>query len=70
MSDPAPAPYIGGTADSRCDSALARGQSPHELEVEGADRGMLVPGPLSASGPVFGRIGTAVERFLDEMVWP
>ena len=70
MSVPAPAPYIGGIADSRWDSALARGQSPHALEVEGAARGMLVPSPLSASGPVFGRIGTAVERFLDEMVWP
>jgi hypothetical protein len=69
MSDPAPAPYIGGTADSMWDSALARDQSPHVLEVEGADR-VLVPGPLSASGTVFGRIGTAVERFLDEMVWP
>jgi hypothetical protein len=70
MGDPAPAPYIGGTADSRWDSAPARGQSPHALEVEGADHGMLVPGPLSASGPEFGRIGTAVERFLDEVVWP
>jgi hypothetical protein len=70
MSDPAPAPYIGGTADSMWDSALARGQSPHALEVEGADHGMLVPDPLPASGPVFGRSGTAVERFLDEVVWP
>jgi len=31
---------------------------------------MLVPSPLSASGPVFSRIGTAVELFLDEVVWP
>jgi hypothetical protein len=31
---------------------------------------MLVPDPLPASGPMFGRSGTAVERFLDEVVWP
>ncbi|HKA68210.1 MAG TPA: alpha/beta hydrolase [Actinomycetes bacterium] len=66
----APALYIGGTADSMWDGALARSLSPHVLEVEGADHGMFVPGQLSASGAVFGRIGAAVERFLDEVVWP
>lgn len=66
----APALFVGGTADSLWDGALARSLSPHVLEVEGADHGMFVAGPLSDSGAVFGRIGAAVERFLDEVVWP
>ncbi|HEX2499567.1 MAG TPA: alpha/beta hydrolase [Actinomycetes bacterium] len=66
----APALHVGGTADSMWDGALARSLSPHVLEVEGADHGMFVPGPLSDSGAVFGRIGAAIERFLDEVVWP
>lgn len=65
----APALYVGGTADSMWDGALARSLSPHVLEVEGADHGVFVPGPLSASGAVFGQIGAAVERFIDEVVW-
>ena len=66
----APALLIGGTADSMWDSTVARGLSEHVLEIEDADHGMFVPGPLSASGAAFGRIGAAVERFLDEVVWP
>jgi len=65
----APALLVGGTADSMWDGTVARSLSEHVLEVEGADHSMFVPGGLSASGAVFGRIGSAVERFLDDVVW-
>jgi hypothetical protein len=69
----ASAPYllVGGTADELAwDGELARKLSPHVLEVDGADHGMFVPGPLAGSAAVLGRVVTAVERFLDEVVWP
>jgi hypothetical protein len=69
----ASAPYllIGGTADELAwDGALARELSPHVCEVDGADHGMFVPGPLANSAEVLGVVATAVERFLDEVVWP
>jgi hypothetical protein len=40
------------------------------LEVDGADHGLYVPGPLAASAAVVGRLATAVERLLDGTVWP
>lgn len=69
----ASAPYllIGGTADEPAwDGELARKLSPHVLEVDGADHGMFVPGPLAGSAAVLGQVATAVEGFLDEVVWP
>jgi hypothetical protein len=69
----ASAPYllIGGTADDLAwDGDLARKLSPHVFEVDGADHGMHVPGPLAASAAVLGLVATAIERFLDEVVWP
>lgn len=66
----APCLLIGGTADEGWDGALARKLSPHVLEIDGADHGMYVPGPLAASAAVLGLVATAVERFLDEVVWP
>jgi hypothetical protein len=69
----ASAPYllVGGTADELAwDGDLARKLSPHVFEVDGADHGMFVPGPLAASATVLGLVATAVERFLDEVVWP
>jgi hypothetical protein len=67
---PAPCLLIGGTADaSMWDGALARKLSPYVFEVDGADHAMHVPGPLAASAAVLGLVVTAVERFLDEVVW-
>lgn len=57
-------------ADKLWDGALARKLSPYVLEVADADHGMYVPGPLAASAAVLGRVATAVEKFLDEVVWP
>jgi hypothetical protein len=65
----APFLLVGGTADSLWDSALARELTQYVLEVEGADHGMYVPGPLAASTAVLGQVATAVENFLDEVVW-
>jgi predicted alpha/beta-hydrolase family hydrolase len=69
----ATAPYllIGGTADDLAwRPGLARELTPHVLEVDGADHGMRVRGPLAATAAVLGLVATAVERFLDEVVWP
>jgi hypothetical protein len=66
----APFLLIGGTADKSWDSVLAPELTPHVLEVEGADHGMYVPGPLARSAAVLGEVATAVENFLDDVVWP
>lgn len=66
----APFLLVGGTADESWDSALAHRLSPHVLEVDGADHGMCVPGPLTQSIAVLGRVVAAMEEFLEEIGWP
>jgi pimeloyl-ACP methyl ester carboxylesterase len=66
----APCLLVGGTADEWWDGAAARKLSPHVYEVDGAGHGLMVPGPLAGSAAVLGQVATAVERFLDETVWP
>ncbi|MFG3706448.1 alpha/beta hydrolase [Micromonospora sp. NPDC047670] len=66
----APFLLVGGTADKVWDSGLARRLSPHVLEVEGADHGMYVPGPLTESIAVLSQVVLAVEEFLDTIGWP
>jgi hypothetical protein len=65
----APFLLVGGTADQLWDPTLARELTPYVLEVEGADHGMYVPGRLAASAAVLGQVATAVEDFLDDVVW-
>ena len=71
-SSPVTAPFllVGGSADQAWDGTLARRLSPHVLEVPGADHGMYVPGPLTDSIAVLGRVVTAVEGFLEAIDWP
>jgi hypothetical protein len=52
------------------DGALARRLTPHVLEIQDADHGMYVPGPLTASIGVLGRMVAAVQEFLDAIGWP
>ena len=59
-----------GTADDIWDGGLARRLSPHVLEVDGADHGMYVPGPLAESIAVLARVVVAVQEFLDAIDWP
>jgi hypothetical protein len=66
----APSLLVGGTADSMWNGAVARRLSPYVLEVEDADHGMCLPGPLTASIAVLGRIVVAVDEFLDTIDWP
>jgi hypothetical protein len=66
----APLLLIGGTADPMWDGALARRLSPHVLEVAGANHGMEVPGPVTATIAVLGRMVAAMEQFLDAIAWP
>ncbi|MEV1175448.1 hypothetical protein [Nonomuraea sp. NPDC049784] len=60
---------VGGTADDFWDGALARELTPYVLEVADAGHGMMVPGPLFRSAEVLGQVTTAVEAFLDDVVW-
>jgi len=66
----APFLLVGGTADRMWDGELARRLTPYVLEVEGADHGMQVPGPLIDTIAVLPRVVTAMEEFLDAIGWP
>lgn len=67
----APVLLIGGTADRLAwRGDRARSLTPHVVEVADADHDLCVPGPLAASATVLGLVATAVERFLDDVVWP
>ena len=66
----APFLVVGGTADTMWDGATARRLSPYVLEVDGADHGMCVPGPLTNSVTVLGRVVAAMDEFFDEIGWP
>jgi pimeloyl-ACP methyl ester carboxylesterase len=66
----APLLLVGGTADPMWNGDLARRLSPHVLEVEGANHGMSLPGPLTDSIAVLGRMVVAIEEFLDAVGWP
>jgi hypothetical protein len=66
----APFLLVGGTADAMWSGAVARRLSPYVLEVEGADHGMCLPGPMTASIAVLGRVVVAVDEFLDVIDWP
>jgi predicted alpha/beta-hydrolase family hydrolase len=67
-----PCLLVGGTADGFWDGQAAR-SLPAEVvevvEVDGADHRMFVPGRLGASAAVLGQVITAVEDFLDNVVW-
>lgn len=60
---------VGGTADEFWDGALARRLTSHVLEIADADHGLMVPGPLRRSAEVLGHVVTAIETFLDDVVW-
>ncbi len=66
----APLLLVGGTNDPVWDGALARQLSPHVLEVDGADHGMYIQGPLADSIEVLKQVVVAVEEFLDTIAWP
>jgi len=61
---------LDGIGDALWDGAKARRLSPYVLEVEGADHGMQVPGPVGESVAVLGRVVTAMDEFLDAIAWP
>jgi hypothetical protein len=63
---------VGGTADQvgGWDPVLVRSLGSHVHEVPDGDHALMVPGPLAESARVLGEVMTAVERFLDEVVWP
>jgi len=68
----ATAPFLlaGGTADDYWDGDVARSLTSHVVEIPGLDHRMFAPGPLKESAAALGEVITAVERFLDDVVWP
>ncbi len=66
----APFLLVGGTADRAWAGPVARRLTPHVFEVDGADHGMYVPGPVTASIAVLAQVVDAVAEFLDEISWP
>ena len=65
-----PGLLAGGTADRFWDGRAARSLPADVVEIDGADHGMFVPGRLAASAAALGQVITAVEDFLDHIVWP
>jgi hypothetical protein len=65
----APCLIVGGTGDAMWDSALAHRLSRHVLEIEGADHGMSVPGPLTETIAVLDRVVVEMDGFLDTIDW-
>jgi hypothetical protein len=60
---------VGGSADQFWDGQVARSLADADvLEIDGADHGMFVPGPLAASAAALGQVSTAVEDFLDRVL--
>lgn len=68
----APFLLVGGTADDFAWAPdLARELSPHICEIAGANHGMFIDdAPLAESMNALGQVGTAIEIFLDTVVWP
>jgi hypothetical protein len=66
----APFLLVGGTADPSWDGDAGRRLTPHVFEVPGADHGLYVPGPLTASIAVLATVVGAMAEFLDEIGWP
>jgi pimeloyl-ACP methyl ester carboxylesterase len=65
-----PCLLVGGPADQFWDGQAARSLPADVVEIDGADHGMFVPGRLADSAAALGRVITAVEDFLDHVVWP
>ena len=65
-----PCLLVGGTADQSLDGQTARSLTPDVVEIGDADHRMFVPGPLASSAAALGQVITAVEDFLDRLVWP
>jgi predicted alpha/beta-hydrolase family hydrolase len=65
----APCLLAGGTADPFWDGRSARSLPAEVIEIDDADHNMFVPGRLAASAAALGEVITAVEDFLDHIVW-
>jgi pimeloyl-ACP methyl ester carboxylesterase len=65
-----PSLLVGGTADPYWDGRTARSLAAEFVEIDGADHAMIVPGRLAESAAALGQVITAVEDFLDNVVWP
>ncbi len=57
----------GAAADQFWDGRIARSLSTELLEIEDADHGLFVPGPLAASAVIPGQVITAVEDSIDRL---
>jgi hypothetical protein len=60
----------GTGADPYWDGRTARSLTADVVEIDGADHAMVVPGRLMESAAALGEVITAVEDFLDHVIWP
>ena len=66
----APFLLVGGTADTTWwDGATARRLTPHVLEIEDADHGLMMPGPVRETITALSRMIIAMDEFLDVIEW-
>jgi hypothetical protein len=65
--NPAPQLLIGGTADPTWVAEAARATGQQTLIIEDANHSLRAPGPLRRFTDDLGRIGTAIEEFLDAL---
>jgi hypothetical protein len=66
----APFPLAGGTADPFWDGTAAARLTPYVYQVEGADHGLFVPGPVTGSVDVLKGLVVAMTDFLDAIRRP
>lgn len=68
----ATAPFLlaGGTGDPMWDAGAAARLTPYVHQVEGADHGLFVPGPVTDSIDVLKGLVRAIDEFLDGIGWP
>jgi hypothetical protein len=62
-------PIMWEFAEGR-DIASHRQRVVSQVEIDGADHAMVVPGRLMESAAALGQAITAVEDFLDHVIWP
>ncbi|AGZ44460.1 alpha/beta hydrolase [Actinoplanes friuliensis] len=65
--NPAPQLLIGGTADQTWVPEAARATGRPALVIEDANHSLRAPGPLRRFTDDLGRVGTAIEEFLDAL---
>jgi pimeloyl-ACP methyl ester carboxylesterase len=65
-----PCLLVGGTGDQYWNAQTARSLPADVVEIDGAEHAIVVTGRLAEAANALGQVITAVEDFLDHVVWP